>query len=121
MGDGNPTIFCDFPDLSVAGGIKGIPTPSYGPEQEVTNVLRDHACRFDVKFSSGDACTKKPLNGDPGFLGPGTIRQYCHQIPAAAAFPPGDTILTVRVTDDQGTPGPTVQIKVRAPTATPTP
>jgi hypothetical protein len=114
-------------------GIPGVPMPNFDPGQTLTDNLTDLACRFDyVAFSDSAACTYVDASGDPHFAGGAnnTEVQFCDSVApngfvngvmAGAAFPPGDSLLTLQMQDNHGNLGPTAQIVVRVATPTPTP
>jgi hypothetical protein len=107
LGTGSPAV-CD----KSSGGIPGFDPPDLD-SGAVVNALRDMACRFTVQTTSSDACTRNRL-GNFAFLGGGTTKQYCFQVPQVAAFPRNrETVLRARLRDDQGTAGPTEEIVVR--------
>jgi len=116
LGDGSEAV-CD---VATGGGVRPVPTPSFAEEQWITEALNDFACRFRGPINRReDGCAKSP-NGEEGdFLGVGTLFQFCFDAAGREAFPPGETLLTVRVLDTSGTPGPTAQIKVFVPTPIP--
>ena len=114
------------------GGVKGFPDEMDFPsDPDVTTELIDMACRFELQPASMSACTRNRF-GDFAFLAPGTARQYCFQVPGAARFPFGDTILALQFLDTNGDVGPRQEIVIRVspegapvasstPTPTPTP
>jgi hypothetical protein len=112
MGDGSAAI-CD-----TGSSGHGIPaSPDFGPTQAVTDALTDFACRFSPATTSGAACTIQP-NGEsfPGmFVNPNTTVQFCYLASSTAAFPLGDTILTLQLQDSTTahTLGAQAQIVVR--------
>ena len=44
-----------------------------------------------------------------------TAVQFCYRVPYAVSFPPGDTVLAVRLQDEAGNTGEIEQIVVRVP------
>lgn len=137
MGNGSAAV-CDDGNsskpghLSPAGGIFPIATPNFTLEPNpgptpgtVTGALNDFGCRFE-EYDPGFLCTFFGDTGTPRYLGTGTVGtnavQFCAKISSsAAAFNPGDSIVTVRLRDINGNTGPTAQIVVRVSTPTPTP
>ncbi|GIW39568.1 MAG: hypothetical protein KatS3mg076_0145 [Candidatus Binatia bacterium] len=109
----NPTaVVCDK-DLPDIGGVPGLDPPDYDPtSQTVANVLNDFACRFGVHTSSSEACTRDEVG--ERFVSSQTEVQYCTEPPVSGEleFPPGPTILTVRVRDEIGALGDPAQIVV---------
>jgi hypothetical protein len=106
------------PPQGIGGGIPAINPPSFDLTQFNVNAWNDYACRFTFSINSGDACSRN-ASGNTAYLGQLTRVQYCYNADQIAAFQEGDTILTLRVLDHGGVPGPTAQIKVRVPTPTP--
>ena len=117
MGAGS-TAVCDLG--SGGGGIPGINPVDFGPSQVVSNALADFACRFEFHLPASP-CTldSNGLNATIGSVAP--TAQFCDQVSAAAAFPEGDSLLTVQLADIGGNLGPTAQIIVRRVTPTPLP
>lgn len=126
LGDNPSATVCDKgPASQGGGGIPGVNPPSFAEDnQMITDALNDLACRFGV-FNSGSGpngtgpCTKVDATQDPTLVthnAPfGTI-QFCDQVSTVAAFPPGDTVVTVKVRDENGNLGPAQQIVIRVPT-----
>lgn len=115
IGNGS-TAVCDIfpPNL---GGVPGVGTlppldQPYPGDQSVTDVLEDFACRLCMASSPSDACTKNRFGLD-AFMNPGSSRQFCYQVPQAAVFPSGDTIVAVQLRDSAGRIGPRREIVVR--------
>ncbi len=131
IGNGSTTV-CDQGPPPVGGGVPAIPTPSFADgDQTITDTLQDFACRFAIHATSDGACTMD-AHGTKSFVTsslvspsptPKGIVQFCKQADTTETFPPGDTLLTVRLRDQAGQLGPTAQIIVRVvvPTPTPTP
>jgi hypothetical protein len=118
LGNGS-TIVCDAlpPD---AGGVPAINPPSFGDSQIITDRLNDLACRFvDGKGNpEGRQCSEgcvKFESGDQGCVDRKTSIQFCTLVSRTIEFPPGDTLVTVRVLDALGNPGPPAQIVMRIP------
>jgi hypothetical protein len=107
LGNGSLTV-CDVN----RGGVPGFDPPDLD-RPGVTNAMRDVACRFTAQSSSTDACTRNVF-GNFSFLGGGTTRQYCFQVPQVARFPAGgDTVVAVRLRDDAGNLGDPAEIVIR--------
>lgn len=104
--------------LGIGGGIPAVSPTNFGDGQFVTDALNDYACRFTFTNASSDACSRN-ANGNFSFLGSQTREQYCYNTDVIAAFPEGDTMVTVQVLDTSGVPGPTSRIIVRVPTPSP--
>lgn len=122
---------CDTgPASQGGGGVPGINPPDFGPDPppptpSISNALRDFACRFQV-FNTNQVgpCTKVDPSQEARLITPNappSTVQFCDQVSSVAAFPPGDTILSVRVRDVEGNLGPLKQIVVRVATPTPKP
>jgi hypothetical protein len=110
LGNGSTDVCDNVPGF--LGGVPALDPPSFtdsnGP------VINDFSCRFDVRSTSGDACTIDATSAF-SFVNPQTTRQFC-TVPAVGAeiaFPLGDTRLTVRVRDTFGFPGLPASIIVR--------
>ena len=117
MGEGS-TAVCDIGPG--AGGIPGINPPDFGPSQFVSDALADFACRFESHLAASP-CTLN-ASGLDSTLGPvAPTVQFCDQVSTTAAFPEGDSLLSVQVADIRGNIGPTAQIIVRVVTPTPPP
>lgn len=116
MGDGSTDV-CDVGPGG--GGIPGIDPPDFGPSQFVSNALADFSCRFE-SHTSGSPCTLD-RNGIEATVSPLATTQFCDQVSFTAAFPQGDSLVTVQVVDIQGNVGPTAQAIVRVVTPTPAP
>jgi len=120
----NPTAkVCDTgPASQGGGGIPGIDPPNFSPDnQMVTDAMNDFACRFQ-SFTATAPCTKIDATLDPKLLSPGaplSTVQFCDLVSSVAAFPPGDSIVTVKVRDVNGNLGPAKQIVIRVPTPNP--
>ena len=125
----NPTAqVCDKGPAPQGGGIPGVNPVSFAEDDPtVTDRLNDFGCRFGV-FNTGSGtnatgpCTKVDATQDPMLVTrgapPGTA-QFCDQVSTVAAFPPGDSIVTVKVRDENGNLGPTKQIVIRVATPKP--
>ena len=102
------------------GGIPGIDPADFGPSDAVSDALADFACRFEFHLPAAP-CTLDS-NGIESTIGPvPPTAQFCDQVSATAAFPAGDSVLTVQVADVAGHIGPTAQIVIRVVTPTPPP
>jgi len=119
LGDGSAEV-CDrgpLPDSPI-GGVPGVNPPSFANEEMITNAINDLACRFDVHMTSPTACTFDEL-GNFAFVNPFTTVQFCTApaVGSEIAFPSGDTLVTVRLSDGSGgSPiGPERKLIVRVP------
>ena len=117
LGNGSAVV-CDkgpLPNVPL-GGVPGFDPPDFDPNsQAVADALNDFGCRFDV-HTSDNPCTNNDA-GNPTFLGDGTTLQYCTLtvVGAELHFPPGDTVLTVQVRDDNDHLGFPASLVVRVP------
>ncbi len=112
LGNGS-TAICDVEPPS-DGGVPAIPTPNFDPAPGVNDALTDFACRFEA-LSPGNPCTLNS-NGSPATVSPSlpvNSKQFCYIVATSASFPTGDTILSVRVRDEDGNDGNVEQIVVR--------
>ena len=121
IGDGDPEIpaACPPGQGTTDRGIPGLPIPTFADAPGVTDALLDFACRFDPGVSAAIPCTMRDASGDPKTINPSATAQFCDSVPDNAKFQPGDSLLTVRLRDNFGNPGPTAQIIVRVPTPPP--
>lgn len=111
-------------------GVPAVNPPDFGLTQTVADALNLLACNFVSATAPGSACTQNQF-GDNAFINAGTQVQFCMQVSAVLAFPLGDTLLSVRLRDQNGNLGPLQQLIVRVapglppstftPTPTPTP
>ncbi len=112
LGNGSLAV-CDN-SLPALGGIPATLPNDFNRQQSITDALNDFACRFRTYSETDFACTQ-----DSGsnfvFRNPSSTVQFCTLISDALTFPPGDTILTVRLRDIGGNSGPSKQIVVRVP------
>jgi hypothetical protein len=116
LGDGNPVVCGISPD-----GVPGIIPPTFDPADPlVTGALNDFACRFQV-FSPGSPCTFTDASSIEKLVDSTATIQFCDLMSAHASFNPGENVVSVRLRDVNGVPGPTAQIVVWVPTPTPTP
>ncbi len=132
------TLLSDFPNLQIevsqplgngslavcdttgpaAGGVPATNPPSFDPVGSIVNALNDLGCRFidgcgsPCGRSSGDACTQIPPTDDYGFVDADSTIQFCGPINKYIQFAPGDTLVTVRVSDELGNPGPPAQMVI---------
>jgi hypothetical protein len=113
LGDGSTKV-CDDGTIPPAGGVPAVDPPQFGGSQFIANAINDLGCRFNARPSSGDACTKDVF-GVAKYVNPVSTMQFCPQVGIGAeiAFPVGDTLLSLRLRDVQGRPGPTAQIIIR--------
>ena len=141
LGDGSDTV-CDSSGAN-AGGVPALNPPSFVATQTNIAIINDFACRFVNGLGQpggrglNDACTRIPPNQDFGFVASSSTEQFCGAVSRALEFPPGDTLLTVRLLEyakptdqtpspdgtpvDEGTgvPGNIAQLIVRIGSAVP--
>lgn len=117
LGNGSPEV-CDN-DMSNPGGVPGIETPLFDDSPEVAEVLNDLGCRFidGNGLAKARGCTEQACirfsTGEFGCQSPEAKFQYCGFMTAATTFPPGDTLVSARVLDVDGKPGPVAQLIIR--------
>ncbi len=114
MGDGSAAV-CDRHRPNI-GGIPGIKPPSFAETQRISDAINDFSCRFETFTQSDTSCTQTP-NGDFSFVSKDSITQFCMIVARAWAFPVGETLLSVRLRDVEGNPGPVRQMRIRRPAA----
>ena len=110
LGDGSRAA-CD----NSAPGLGGIPRlegSNFPFVQEVADALNDFGCRYQVFDRSVFPCTQDTA-GNFAFVDPNTTIQFCTLVSEAFRFPPGDTVLTVRLRDTGGRVGSSAAIVVR--------
>ncbi len=115
LGDGSPEV--------CSGGVPPVVPPDYRPERFVSDALNDVGCNFALATG---ACTINAY-GQPALVTATSQIQFCATVARSWAFPPGDTLLTVRLRDAAGNLGPARQLVVRvgdvfpSPTLSPSP
>jgi hypothetical protein len=128
LGDGSAAV-CDARRPKI-GGVPAVEPPSFAESPKVTAALNDMACRFETFIESNASCTVNKF-GDFSFAKPAESKvQYCMVVARAWAFPDGDTLVSVRLRDTDGNPGPVshfvlqrkaLPTQPRRPSPTPTP
>jgi hypothetical protein len=115
LGNGSPEV-CDAMPPN-AGGVPAVESSAFEDVEAVRDQLNDFGCRFVdgrgnrvARFCS-EGCVRFQT-GEQGCKSEAT-HQFCAVVDAPLAFPPGDTLITARVLDVQGTPGPLKQMIVR--------
>jgi hypothetical protein len=118
LGDGS-TAICDRrrPDI---GGIPRIDPPSFAKTEKVSEALNDMGCRFETFIEPESACIVTKY-GEFAFINPESKIQFCMIVARAWNFPVGDTLVSVRVRDVEGNPGPIAKFWLRRPKERPTP
>lgn len=118
LGNGSAAVCDDGPAPgNLIGGVPGVSPPMFGGSQRAADAINDLGCRFDARTSSLFACTRDEQTLSGAFVKAGTTVQFCTSagVGSEIAFPHGDTILTLRVLDVLGQPGPSVSIVIRVP------
>lgn len=117
LGNGSHAV-CDRSG-PMPGGVPAIDPPSFDPIQDNIDAVNDLACRFldgqgvpGPRSRTDDPCVKFPGSEDSGFVKLESTIQYCGFIDRFFAFPPGDTVVTVRLRDEGGNLGPPAQLMV---------
>jgi dockerin type I repeat protein len=126
LGNGSATV-CDNSAPTV-GGVPAINPPSFQPTQGNINATNDLGCRFldgdnrPCGRAKSDGCVLF-LSGEFGFVDANSTAQFCGLISSFLEFPPGDTVVTVRLQDVGGNAGAAAQLVLRVvtPTLTPAP
>jgi hypothetical protein len=114
LGNGSLDVCDDM--LPFIGGIPA--SQSFNETQNVSNAINDLACRFvnGDGLPGGrrkvDACTVFG-NGEFDFVNGATTVQFCALIAEPFEFPIGDTVVSARVRDSSGAPGPAASFVVR--------
>lgn len=112
MGNGSPEV-CDRQRPNI-GGVPGINPPSFAETQKISNTINDFSCRFETFIESDGSCTLSK-NGDYSFISKDTTTQFCMIVARAYMYPVGKTLLSVRVRDSEGNPGPVKQVWIYRP------
>ncbi len=120
LGDGSKWV-CDARRPKI-GGIPAINPPSFAETEEISATLNDFACRFETFTESAMSCTVDEY-GDFSFIKPDeSTAQFCMVVARSWNFPMGDTLVSVRLRDTEGNPGPISGFRLRRETRpTPTP
>jgi hypothetical protein len=118
LGDGSAAV-CDRMRPNV-GGIPAINPPSFAETQKVADALNDLSCRFEIFIESESSCTLNTRE-DWAYKMPDTQVQFCMMVAKAWNFPVGETLVSVRLRDRGGNPGPVKQFRLVRPKHVPTP
>lgn len=116
LGNGSAAV-CDRSGTT-AGGIPSIDPPSFDETPAVIAAVNDLSCRFvnggdmPVARTRDEACVLFP-SGDFHFVSVDSTVEFCGFVTGVMEFPPSDTLVTVRLRDQDGNPGPPAQIVVR--------
>jgi hypothetical protein len=117
LGDGNPQV-CDGvqPDL----GIPAVEPPRFDADGASLAALNDFGCRFPDGEGKllGRGCADSGCvlfeDGLRGCVDNRTQAQFCSRsISIAESFPDGETVLSMRVLDIRGAPGPVERMIIR--------
>ncbi len=119
LGDGS-TAVCDRTPPN-AGGVPAVDPPVFSESPPVIGATNDLGCRFldgnnnpFGRRGSDNSCVQVPFDsGTFRFVAPGSTIQFCGLVDSPFTFPPGDTLLTVRMRDVLGNAGEPVQLIVR--------
>lgn len=117
LGDGSKAV-CDK-RKPVIGGVPAINPPSFQETQAVADTLNDMACRFETFIEPQSACVVNK-GGDFTFVQPESAIQFCMTVAKAWNFPVGDTLVSARLRDGEGNPGPVAQFRLHRPVRAPT-
>jgi hypothetical protein len=117
LGDGSAEV-CDSRRPHI-GGIPGIDPPSFAETKKVAAALNDMSCRFETFIESAGACTLNQY-GDFSYIAKDSVTQFCMVIARAWRFPYGDTLVSARLRDSKGEPGPVTHFILRRPKSRPT-
>jgi len=118
LGDGSPEV-CDRRRPKI-GGIPAVNPPSFAEKQKIADALNDFSCRFETAIESESSCVVTQY-GDYSYVSPDTTTQFCMVVARAWNFPAGETLVSVRVRDIQGNPGPVTHFRLLRPEQRPTP
>jgi hypothetical protein len=110
LGDGSARV-CDQRRPFI-GGIPAINPPSFAETKHVAAALNDFSCRFETFIESASACTVNKY-GDFAFRNKESTTQFCMVVAKAWNFPKGDTLVSVRLRDSNGNPGPVARFYLR--------
>jgi hypothetical protein len=110
LGDGSEAV-CDARRPSI-GGVPAINPPSFAETPKVSAAINDLSCRFETFIESNASCTVNQF-GDFEFLSKDTKVQFCMVVARSWRFPEGDTLVSVRLRDTDGNPGPVSRFVLR--------
>jgi hypothetical protein len=114
LGNGSPAV-CDIQPPTFLGGVPAVDPPAFGGSQFIANAINDFSCRFSVRKSDVEACTKNQFGETDIQTGGNRVVQFCSTVAVGheVAFGLGDTILMARALDVAGQPGLPRSIIVR--------
>jgi hypothetical protein len=110
LGDGSAEV-CDARRPKI-GGVPAVNPPSFAETAQVAAALNDLSCRFETFIESNASCTVNKY-GDFEFLSNDSKVQFCMVVARSWQFPDGDTLVSVRLRDTDGNPGPTSRFVLR--------
>ncbi|MGD9764344.1 MAG: hypothetical protein AB7V27_11560 [Candidatus Binatia bacterium] len=110
LGDGSVEV-CDARRPKV-GGIPAVKPANFAETPQISAALNDLACRFETFIESEASCTVNRF-GDFAFLNKDSVVQFCMVVARSWHFQEGDTVVSVRLRDTEGYPGPVEKIVLR--------
>ena len=116
LGNGS-TAVCDRSGTT-AGGIPAVDPPNFDETPMVIAAVNDLSCRFEnggdmpVARTRDEACVLFP-SGDFHFVSADSTVEFCGFVTGVMEFPSGDTLVTVRLRDQDGSAGRPAQIVIR--------
>lgn len=116
LGNGSTEVCDNMPELF--GGVPGIDPPDFTYTEPIVAALNDFGCRFSngagepIGRDRNEGCIMFS-DGTFGFANDEDTLQFCGTVTRPMRLAEGDTILTARVLDNNGIPGPERQIVVR--------
>lgn len=119
LGDGSIEV-CDARKPKI-GGIPAIDPPNFAETPQISATINDFTCRFETFIESNASCTVD-ASGDFSFLKPKDSKvQFCMVVARSWAFQDGDTLVSVRLRDIEGNPGPVEHFVLQKKRIVPTP
>jgi hypothetical protein len=112
IGDGSKEV-CDNRRPNI-GGVPAVNPPNFAETKDAAAALYDLACRFETFIEPQSACTLDQT-GDFAYAKKDSITQFCMVVAKAWNFPVGDTLVSVRLRDAKGNPGPVSKFVLRRP------
>jgi hypothetical protein len=110
LGNGSLEV-CDARRPKI-GGVPAIDPPSFAETAKVSAALNDLSCRFESFIESNASCTVNKY-GDFEFLSKDSKVQFCLVIARSWNFQQGDTLVSTRLRDTDGNPGPVSKFILR--------
>ena len=112
LGNGSKDV-CDNRRPNI-GGVPAVNPPNFAETKDAAAALYDLSCRFETFIEPQSACTLD-ATGDFAFAKKDSITQFCMVVAKAWNFPIGDTLVSVRLRDAKGNPGPVSKFVLRHP------